>query len=80
MTAKLDIRVDARGLGVVKLDGREIQNVLRGISLHTNAGELTQADLILTNVEVTVQGEAETFLVGCLKCGRQHPCPTEQKP
>jgi hypothetical protein len=34
--------------------------------------------LILTNIDVTVQGEAETFLVGCLKCGRQHPCPTEK--
>jgi hypothetical protein len=51
---KLEIRLDGAGYGKVILDGKDISNSVRGLSVNTNAGCGTEANLKVGMVPMSV--------------------------
>lgn len=61
--AKVEVDVNEMGMGSIKVNGRDMSGLVRGVEVQTSAGSLNRVELYLSVVDVTMTGEADVRVV-----------------
>ena len=64
---KVQLRIDALGIGSVIVDGHDLSHCVRGVDVRAGAGSLMSIDLHLAGVELDADVEALIENIGVTK-------------
>lgn len=62
MRGVLEVQFNAKGVGSIQLDGRDISGAVQGVDIKTRAGKPTEVALHLLVIELNSEADVQLFL------------------